>query len=99
MSISPIMNTNSPSVLEGSNPNALTAEGLMLYLETRMNGLDEQINAAFDKQKKIEGIRPDGLRDEMEGWQFDDAQAQGADEDPERVGRPERREGLARHAQ
>ncbi|MCA9600035.1 MAG: hypothetical protein KC776_42320 [Myxococcales bacterium] len=62
MSISPIMNTNSPSVLEGSNPNALTAEGLMLYLETRMNGLDEQINAAFDKQKKIEGIRKELMK-------------------------------------
>lgn len=46
-----------PSLLETMSPDALTAEGLMLYLETRLNGLDEQINAVFTKQKKIEAIR------------------------------------------
>jgi nitrogen regulatory protein PII-like uncharacterized protein len=44
------------SVLDG-NPNALTSEGLMLYLQTRLDGLDEQINAVFKKQKDIENIR------------------------------------------
>ena len=61
MSVSPI-NGATPSVLDGGNPNALTAEGLMLYLETRLNGLDEQINAAFQKQKKIEAIRKELMK-------------------------------------
>jgi hypothetical protein len=57
----PVSNVNSssatPSVLDNPNPNALTAEGLMLYLQTRLNGLDDQINGTFQKQKNMEAIR------------------------------------------
>ncbi|MCL2824916.1 MAG: hypothetical protein FWD57_13085, partial [Polyangiaceae bacterium] len=35
----------------------LSAEGLILYLQTRMNGLDEQINAIFKKMQDMEKIR------------------------------------------
>lgn len=35
----------------------LTPDGLMLYMQTRLGGLDDQVNAAFDKQKKIESLR------------------------------------------
>lgn len=45
------------SVTSTIPPSALTAEGLMLYLETRLNGLDEQINGIFAKQQKIEALR------------------------------------------
>ena len=38
-------------------PDGLTAEGLMLYLQTRMNGLDQQINDIFQKQQDIEKVR------------------------------------------
>lgn len=46
-----------PSLMDTLNPNALTAEGLMLYLETRLNSLDDQINGVFAKQKNIEAVR------------------------------------------
>ena len=35
----------------------LSAEGLVLYLQTRMNGLDEQINGIFQKMQNMEKIR------------------------------------------
>ena len=38
-------------------PDGLTADGLLLYLQTRMNGLDDQINTIFQKQQDIEKIR------------------------------------------
>jgi hypothetical protein len=41
----------------GATPEGLTPEGLMIYLQTRLGGLDDQINGIFEKQKKIEAIR------------------------------------------
>lgn len=35
----------------------LTADGMMIYLQTRLGGIDEQIEAAFEKQKGIEALR------------------------------------------
>lgn len=40
-----------------SGTTGLTAEGLILYLQTRMNSLDEQINAIFSKMQDMEKIR------------------------------------------
>lgn len=37
--------------------HSLTAEGLMLYLQSRLDGLDAQIDAVFQKQKNIEAVR------------------------------------------
>jgi hypothetical protein len=39
------------------SPGHLTADGLMLYMQTRLTGIDEQIEAAFQKQKDIEALR------------------------------------------
>ncbi len=56
--INPLMSTSTtPSLIDTSNPNALTSEGLMMYLQTRLTGLDDQINGVFQKQKNIEGVR------------------------------------------
>jgi hypothetical protein len=41
----------------GMMPEGLSPEGLMIYLQTRMTGLDDQINRIFEKQRKIEAIR------------------------------------------
>jgi hypothetical protein len=41
----------------GMMPEGLSPEGLMIYLQTRMTGLDDQIDRIFEKQKKIEAIR------------------------------------------
>lgn len=35
----------------------LTADGMLIYLQTRLTGIDDQINAAFEKQQQIEQIR------------------------------------------
>jgi hypothetical protein len=35
----------------------LTADGMMIYLQTRLGGIDSQIEAAFQKQKQIESLR------------------------------------------
>ncbi|MCK6532848.1 MAG: hypothetical protein L6Q84_07725 [Polyangiaceae bacterium] len=56
--INPLMPTSTtPSLIDTSNPNALTSEGLMMYLQTRLTSLDDQINGVFQKQKNIEGVR------------------------------------------
>jgi hypothetical protein len=77
------------SVLSGPSPTALTAEGLMFYLQTRLTGLDDQINAVFDKQKRIEAIRKElgkfqaalaGLKEENgPHYEFKHPQASAAD--------------------
>jgi hypothetical protein len=41
----------------GITPEGLTPEGLMIYLQTRLGSLDDQINGIFEKQRKIEAIR------------------------------------------
>jgi hypothetical protein len=41
----------------GMTPEGLSPEGLMIYLQTRMTGLDDQIDRIFEKQKKTEAIR------------------------------------------
>lgn len=41
----------------GMTPDGLSPEGLMIYLQTRLTSLDDQINRTFEKQKKIEAIR------------------------------------------
>jgi hypothetical protein len=41
----------------GITPEGLSPEGLMIYLQTRLGSLDDQINGIFEKQKKIEAIR------------------------------------------
>lgn len=41
----------------GITPDGLSPEGLMIYLQTRLTGLDDQINRIFEKQKKIEAVR------------------------------------------
>lgn len=54
-------NLSSPlGVLQGiENPNVqhLTNEGMMIYLSTRLEGIDTQIDAIFQKQEKIEKVR------------------------------------------
>ena len=35
----------------------LTAEGLMIYLQTKLDGIDEQIQEAFEKQQLAEEVR------------------------------------------
>jgi hypothetical protein len=41
----------------GMMPEGLSPEGLMIYLQTRLTSLDDQINRIFEKQRKIEAIR------------------------------------------
>ena len=45
------------SVMDLDDTNGLSAEGLLLYLQTRLNGLDEQINGIFKKMQDMEKIR------------------------------------------
>jgi hypothetical protein len=59
----------------------LTPDGLMLYMETRLGGIDAQVEAAFDKQKKIEAIRKELMKIQTvtagvvtEGGTLDEAQ-------------------------
>lgn len=40
-----------------ASPDQLGPEALIMYLQTRLDSLDSQINSIFEKQKKIEGIR------------------------------------------
>jgi hypothetical protein len=48
-----------PSYVSAASPDGvlLTNEGLMIYLQQRLTGLDSQINVLFDKQKNLQGIR------------------------------------------
>lgn len=39
------------------SPDHLTADGMMIYLQSRLGGLDEQIGAIMDKQKASETAR------------------------------------------
>jgi hypothetical protein len=50
-----------PSTLPGGADAAtnLTPEALMIYLQTRLGGLDEQINLMFKKQQNMNRIRQD----------------------------------------
>jgi len=41
----------------GSYPGALTPDALMIYLQTRLESVDNQINQIFDQQQKMEKIR------------------------------------------
>ena len=41
----------------GGYPGALTPDALMIYLQTRLEGLDGQINDIFDQQQKFEKLR------------------------------------------
>lgn len=42
--------------LDGA-PEGLSAEGLLLYLQTRMQNLDGQVNGIFDKMQNVEKLR------------------------------------------
>jgi hypothetical protein len=41
----------------GMIPEGLSREGLMIYLQTRLTSLDDQIDRIFEKQRKVEAIR------------------------------------------
>jgi len=72
-------------------PEGLTAEGLLLFLQTRMNGLDEQINGIFKKMQDMEKVRKllnqmqnelnqlddDNTKKGCQGTQHVDGEAQG----------------------
>lgn len=57
MNINSISNVNTPFNTGIVSPGHLTPEGMMLYLETRLGGLDEQINVIMNKQKQSEAGR------------------------------------------
>ena len=64
--------TTAPSLLDSANPNALTAEGMMMYLSARLSSLDDQINGVFQKQKNIEGVRKALMKIQNELDKLDD---------------------------
>ena len=71
--INPAMpTTTAPSLLDSANPNALTAEGMMMYLSARLSSLDDQINGVFQKQKNIEGVRKALMKIQNELDKLDD---------------------------
>ena len=43
--------------VSGAYPGALTPDGLMIYLQTRLEGLDQQISLVFDHQQKMDSVR------------------------------------------
>lgn len=53
----------------------LTPEGMMLYLQSRLGGIDEQISALIDKQKSAESTRK-GLQGVLNELGSGDADAQ-----------------------
>ena len=64
--------TTAPSLLDSANRNALTGEGMMMYLSARLSSLDDQINGVFQKQKNIEGVRKALMKIQNELDKLDD---------------------------
>lgn len=56
MSVSAVTNTSNYGTI-AFDQESLTPEGMMLYLSTRMNEVDGEINKLFDKQKASQEIR------------------------------------------
>lgn len=56
MSVSAVSSTSSYASI-AFDQESLTPEGMMLYLSTRMNEVDGEINKLFDKQKASQEIR------------------------------------------
>ncbi len=58
MSIEPTsILTHSTLFSQGMNTSHLTPDDLVLYLQTRLDGVDDQINIVMEKQKRSESIR------------------------------------------
>lgn len=49
--------TTGIGVAPDGTPEGLSAEGLLLYLQTRMQNLDGQVNGIFDKMQNVEKLR------------------------------------------